>query len=87
MVDGATLHAIIFDEADNAPGLLYKNEDGENVPCAVVDDLDCLVHKIHLHFAVKKSLSDAPRGHDLANPVTGNEVPEVNRILATNLGY
>ena len=87
MVDGAALQAIIFDEAGNAPRLLYKNEDGENVPCAICDDLDSLVHMIQLHLAFKKSFSDALRDHDLANSMARNEVPEINRILATRLGY
>ena len=87
MINGAALHAIVFDEADNAPGLPYKNQDGKNIPCAIFDDFDCLVDMIYLHLAVKKNLSDALRGHNLANAVTGNEVPIVNRVLATNFGY
>ena len=87
MVNGAALYAIVFDEVDNPLGLLYKNEDSKNVLCAIFDNFDCLVDIIHLHLAIKKNFSDTLRGHDLPNPVTRKEVPEVNHILIMSLRY
>ena len=72
MVNGTALHKIVFHEADNASGLLDRNQDGKNVPSAISDDFDRLVDMMHLYSAIKENLLDV---HDLASQVTGNEVP------------
>ncbi len=87
MINETALHTIVFDEADNASRLPYKNQNGKNISCAIFDDFDCLVDMIYLHLTVKKNLSNSLRDHNLANAMTENEVSIVNRVLATNLEY
>ena len=75
MVNGTALHTIVFDEADNASGLLDRNQHGKNVPSAISDDFDRLVDMMHLYPVIKENILDILSSQDLASQVTGNEVP------------
>lgn len=67
MINRAALYTIMFNEANNALGLLNKNQNSKNVSSAIFDDFDRLINIMYFYLTIKKNLSNALRDYSLTD--------------------